>query len=102
MRRHASDSKTTATAVDVLFGDDAVEARDGWQIVGTPLSSINKIMATGPTPGIFNGFCGAESGMVPVSAVAPSTLLQEIELQRAVEGKDRPPLLPSPTTATKG
>ena len=42
------------------------------------------------------GFCGAESGNVPVSAVAPATLLQEIELQRVVEGKDRPPLLPSP------
>jgi len=54
-------------------------------------------VATGPTPGVFNGYCGAESGMVPVSTVAPATLLQEIELQRAVEGKDRPPLLPSPS-----
>lgn len=34
---HASDSKTAVTAVDVLFGDDAVEARDGWQLQGTPL-----------------------------------------------------------------
>jgi len=36
-RRKASDSKTTVTAVDVLFGDDASEARDGWQIMGAPL-----------------------------------------------------------------
>ena len=36
-RRKATDSKTTVTAIDVLFGDDAVEARDGWQIVGTPM-----------------------------------------------------------------
>lgn len=34
---HASDSKEAVTAVDVLFGDDAVEARDGWQLQGTPL-----------------------------------------------------------------
>ena len=71
----------------------------GVEIVGTPLSSINKIMATTATPGVFNGFCGAESGNVPVSTVAPSTLLQEIELQRAMEGKDRPPLLESPAAA---
>jgi hypothetical protein len=31
-----------------------------------------------------------------VSTVAPAMLLQEIELQRVVEGKDRPPLLPKP------
>jgi hypothetical protein len=65
------------------------------------LSSINKIMATGKAHGVFNGFCGAESGHVPVSTVAPPTLLQEIELQRAMEGKDRPPLLESPTSALK-
>jgi hypothetical protein len=33
---------------------------------------------------------------VPVSTVAPATLLREIELQRVIEGKDRPPILPSP------
>jgi TldD protein len=66
------------------------------EIVGTPLSSINRVLATGPTQGVFNGYCGAESGMVPVSTVAPAALLQEIELQRALEGKDRPPLLPKP------
>ncbi|KAI0007729.1 calcineurin-like phosphoesterase [Xylariaceae sp. FL0662B] len=34
---HASDSKQAVTGVDVLFGEDAVEARDGWQLLGTPL-----------------------------------------------------------------
>ncbi|KAH6648924.1 Metallo-dependent phosphatase-like protein [Truncatella angustata] len=34
---HASDSKEAVTAVDVLFGDDAVEARHAWQVRGTPL-----------------------------------------------------------------
>jgi hypothetical protein len=36
-RRGVSDSKSTVTAVDVLFGDDAVEARPGWAITGTAL-----------------------------------------------------------------
>jgi hypothetical protein len=36
-KRHASDSKNVVTAVDVLFGDDAVEARDGWAITSTAL-----------------------------------------------------------------
>ena len=85
--------------VDVRDGKETLVR--GVEIVGTPLSSINKIMATGKTQGVFNGFCGAESGHVPVSTVAPSTLLQEIELQRAMEGKDRPPILESPTSALK-
>lgn len=38
-KKKAIDSKQTITAVDVLFGDDAVEARDGWEIPekSTPL-----------------------------------------------------------------
>ncbi|MCY0996392.1 TldD/PmbA family protein [Myxococcus sp. MISCRS1] len=80
--------------VDVKTGKETLVR--GVEIVGTPLSAVNRIIATGQKRGIFNGFCGAESGNVPVSTVAPAALLQEIELQRAVEGKDRPPLLPSP------
>lgn len=80
--------------VDVKDGKESLVR--GVEIVGTPLSSINKIVATGKTSGVFNGFCGAESGYVPVSAVAPAMLIQEIELQRAMDGKDRPPLIPSP------
>jgi predicted Zn-dependent protease len=82
--------------VDVRDGKETLVR--GVEIVGTPLTSINKIMATGKSPGVFNGFCGAESGSVPVSANAPATLLQEIELQRSMEGKDRPPILDSPST----
>ncbi len=83
--------------VDVRDGRESLVR--GVEIVGTPLSSINKVMASGKTSGTFNGFCGAESGMVPVSTVSPAMLLQEIELQRVVEGKDRPPLLPAPAAS---
>ena len=40
-RRHASDSVKTITAVDVLFGADAVEARPGWELAGQPLRLSN-------------------------------------------------------------
>ncbi|KAF2270819.1 phosphoesteras-like protein [Lojkania enalia] len=33
-KRHASDSKKSVTAVDVLFGPDAAEPRAGWELVG--------------------------------------------------------------------
>lgn len=66
------------------------------EIVGTPLVSINKIIATGNDYGVFNGFCGAESGYVPVSTVAPSVLVSEIELQRKSAKKEKLPLLPPP------
>lgn len=36
-KKQSSDSDNAITDVDVLFGDDAVEARPGWTITGTPL-----------------------------------------------------------------
>lgn len=68
----------------------------GADIVGTPLAAFSKIIAAGDTPGIFNGYCGAESGNVPVSAVAPALLISEIEIQRKARSQQRPPLLPRP------
>ena len=69
----------------------------GVDIVGTPLVSLTKIVATGDTPDIFNGYCGAESGQVPVSAVSPALLVSEIEIQKKDHSHDRPPLLSAPT-----
>ena len=66
------------------------------EIVGTPLVTINKIIATGDDYAIFNGFCGAESGYVPVSTIAPSILVSEMEFQRESSKKEKPPLLPPP------
>ena len=68
----------------------------GVEIVGTPLLSINKIIATGDERRVFNGYCGAESGYVPVSTYAPTVLVGEIELQRTRKDTGRPPVLPSP------
>jgi predicted Zn-dependent protease len=68
----------------------------GVDIVGTPLAALTKIVATGDTPEVFNGYCGAESGSVPVSAVAPAILTTELEVQKKQADTDAPPILPPP------
>jgi len=68
----------------------------GVSIVGTPQAALNRILATNDKPDIFNGICGAESGSIPVSAVAPAMLVSEIETQRQSQGIARPPILPPP------
>lgn len=68
----------------------------GADIVGTPLASFGKILATGDRPEVFNGYCGAESGSVPVSAVSPALLIAEIEIEKKAKSQERPPLLPPP------
>jgi predicted Zn-dependent protease len=70
----------------------------GADIVGTPLASFSKILATSDKKEVFNGYCGAESGSVPVSAVAPAILVSEIEIEKKAKSNDRPPLLPEPVT----
>jgi predicted Zn-dependent protease len=69
----------------------------GVSIVGTPLAAMKRILATGDKSEVFNGECGAESGTIPVSAVAPAMLLSEMETQRQPQGTARPPILPIPT-----
>jgi TldD protein len=71
----------------------------GVEFVGTPIGSLNRIVAASDTTGVFNGFCGAESGFVPVSTVAPALLISEIELQRTRRAMERPPILPAPWRA---
>jgi TldD protein len=68
----------------------------GVDIVGTPLVSLTKIVATGDTMETFNGYCGAESGSVPVSASAPAILITEMEVQKKETSTDKPPILPPP------
>ena len=68
----------------------------GVDLIGTPLTSFSQIVAAGDTPEVFNGFCGAESGYVPVAAVSPSILTAQIEVQKKAKSSDRPPILPPP------
>ena len=64
-------------------------------------SALRRLHSTASSPpndkqDIFNGICGAESGSIPVSAVAPAMLVSEIETQRQAQGTARPPILPPP------
>ena len=68
----------------------------GVSIVGTPLAAMKRIVATGDKSEVFNGECGAESGTIPVSAVAPAMLVSEMETQRQPQGTARPPILAIP------
>jgi len=69
----------------------------GVDIVGTPLAALTRIITTGDQQHVFNGVCGAESGNVPVSAVAPAMLFSEMEVQKRAHEHERPPLLPPPS-----
>ena len=68
----------------------------GVSIVGTPQAALSRIVATDDHEEVFNGICGAESGSIPVSAVAPAMLVSEIETQKQAQGTARPPILPPP------
>jgi len=68
----------------------------GVSIVGTPQAALKSILATSDKREVFNGECGAESGTIPVSAVAPAMLLSTIETQKQAQGTARPPILPIP------
>ena len=68
----------------------------GLDFIGTPLVTFSRIVAAGQETAVFNGFCGAESGSVPVSGVGPALLLSQVETQRKALGQSMPPLLPPP------
>ncbi|MBI3354711.1 MAG: TldD/PmbA family protein [Nitrospirae bacterium] len=81
-------------AIDVKTGEEKLVR--GVELVGTPLVSLEKVIATGDDATVFNGTCGAESGEVTVSVVSPSILTTQVEVQRVVSKSKRPPILPSP------
>lgn len=87
----------TVYKVDADTGEETLVR--GVDLVGTPLSTLGKIVAAGDAVGVFNGYCGADSGLVPVSVVAPSILFSEVELQRSDRPRSRGPILPSPVPA---
>jgi len=89
----ASSGETSTDAYDfqAFLGDVDLAARvypDGRQelvrgldLVGTPLNAVRSIIAAGARQEVDNAWCGAESGYVPVTTIAPSLLVDELELQ---------------------
>jgi TldD protein len=74
----------------------------GVDLIGTPLTSFSKIVAAGDKPEVFNGYCGAESGSIPVSAVSPAILTTQIEVQKKPTSSERLPILPPPPSVREG
>ncbi len=80
-----------------VYPDGREELVRGLDLIGTPLISFSKIIAADNEAGVFDGVCGAESGWIPVSAVAPGLLLEQIEVQRKQKSQEPEPILPDPT-----
>jgi predicted Zn-dependent protease len=89
------------TVIYRVYPDGREELVRGLDLIGTPLIAFSKIAAADTESGVFHGVCGAESGWVPVSAVAPGLLLEQIEVQRKEKSQDRKPVLPPPPAAEK-
>jgi predicted Zn-dependent protease len=100
-RRGIQAFKVIPLVVYRVYPDGKEQLVRGADIVGTPLASFAKILATGDRFEVFNGYCGAESGDVPVSAVSPAILVSELEVQKKDSSRDRPPLLPPPAVETR-
>lgn len=88
--------KLTPTLVYRMYPDGRKEAIRGADMVGTPLASFHEIIAAADDYDVFNGDCGAESGWVPVSSIAPSVLLRRLEIEKTGKSGAKPPLLPPP------
>jgi TldD protein len=54
----------------------------GVDLIGTPLAMFAEIKAADNKSEVFTGFCGAESGSVPVTAISPSLFVKRIETQK--------------------
>ena len=82
-----------------VYPDGQEEDIYGVDFVGTPLSSLENIMAMGGQCEVDNSYCGAESGMIPVSTIAPAALMQTMELQGKERGKLTQYSMPLPYAA---
>lgn len=70
----------------------------GVDLIGTPLAMFAEIQAAANDRDVFIGFCGAESGSVPVSASAPSLFVRRIETQKKPRQYESQLLLERPST----
>jgi predicted Zn-dependent protease len=85
-----------------IYPDDRpMELVRGVDLIGTPLTTFGRILAASAERETFNGMCGAESGMVPVSASAPALLVGEVEVQKKLKSQEGLPVLPAPPGRAK-
>ncbi|MBX2895786.1 MAG: TldD/PmbA family protein [Cyclobacteriaceae bacterium] len=70
----------------------------GVDLIGTPLAMFAEITAADKQAAIFTGFCGAESGSIPVTAISPSLFVRRIETQKKPQADIETTVLKTPTT----
>jgi TldD protein len=79
-----------------VYADGKEELVRGVDLIGTPLTTFSKLITADDRVAVFNGLCGAESGLVPVSASSPGVLVSQIEVQKKEKSQEKAPFLPSP------
>jgi predicted Zn-dependent protease len=103
----AGETSTTAYDFQVFKGEPAevyiIDVATGKrrrvrdiELIGTPLSALQRIVAFGGPMELDQGYCSAESGSLPVSGISPAILLSEIEMQQGSTTGFHEPLLPPP------
>ena len=92
----------TPTVVYRIHPDGSEEMVRGADLIGTPLTTFSRIVDGGGELAVFNGTCGAESGLVPVAAISPAILVAQIEVQKKATPQGRLPILPPPGFALHG
>lgn len=85
----------------LLFPDGNEVVIRGVNFVGTPLQSLQSIVAVGNMQEVENHFCGAESGFIPVTTISPAVLLKSLELQAKDEELVTQHILPKPKRSVK-
>jgi len=85
-----------------VFPDGREELVRGVDFIGTPLTVFSRLAAADDHVEVFNGLCGAESGLVPVSAVSPGMLVSQVEVQKKVKSQERSPILAAPAGGGPG
>jgi predicted Zn-dependent protease len=80
----------------LIYPDGREECVRGVNFVGTPLQALNNIIAVGSEQMLDNGYCGAESGFIPISTISPAVLLSNLELQAKDEELVTQFILPRP------
>ena len=101
-RNRPQSFKVIPILVYRVYPDGHEQLVRGLDLEGTPLSALAVILGAGGEMEVFNGYCGAESGWVPVSAASPSLLVKQIEVARKEKGHAKPPLAAPPPLVSEG
>ena len=79
-----------------VYPDATRELVRGVDLIGTPLTFFSRIEAGASDYEVWNQISVAESGQVPVSSIAPSILISQVEVQKNESSRTIPRILPPP------